>query len=46
MKRRDILRLSVGAAASFAAAAFWPVTWAVGSDNSRIKKIFSETQQY
>jgi hypothetical protein len=38
MKRRDILRLSVGAAASFAAAVFWPVTWAVGSNNSGIKK--------
>jgi 6-methylsalicylate decarboxylase len=38
MKRRDILRLSVRAGATFAAASFWPMTLAVGSDNSRIKK--------
>ena len=38
MKRRDIIRLSAGAAATFAAASFWPMTRAAGSDNSRIKK--------
>ena len=38
MKRRDLIRLSLGAAATFAAAGFWPMTRAAGSDNSRIKK--------
>ena len=38
MNRRDMLRLSVGAAATFAAATFWPMAWAVGSRNLLIKK--------
>ena len=38
MNRRDMLRLSVGTAATFAAATFWPMTWAVGSRTFLIKK--------
>ena len=38
MNRRDILRLSVGTAATFAAATFWPMTWAGGLRNSIFAK--------
>ena len=33
MNRGDMLRLSVGAAATFAAATFWPMSWAGGLRN-------------
>ena len=38
INRRDMLRLSFGTAATFAAAHLWPMNWAVASDNSSIKK--------
>ena len=36
--RRDMLRLSLGTAATFAAAHFWPMNWGVASGNPIIKK--------
>ena len=37
MNRRDMLRLSARATAAFAAASFWPMTWAVGSNIPQLK---------
>ena len=38
ISRRDMLRLSFGTAATFASGHFWPMNWAIASDNSSIKK--------
>ena len=38
ISRRDILRLSFGSAATFASGHFWPMNWAVASDNSSTKE--------
>jgi len=38
ISRRDILRLSLGFAATIASGHFWPLNWAIASDNSNIKK--------
>ena len=37
ISRRDILRLSFGSAATLASGPFWPMNWAVASDNSSPK---------